>query len=109
MEYSSVVWHNNMTQAQQSNAIERLQIVALKIILGTDCPLKEDDNFDYSEALIICKLYSLLSKREKRAIDFGKKCLKYPILKKLFPANPTIAQDPHPLKDEPQIYFRAQA
>ena len=37
MEYCSVVWHDNLTQAQ-SNAIERLQIVALKIILGNEPP-----------------------------------------------------------------------
>ena len=49
MEYCSVVRHDNLTQAQ-SNAIERLQMVALKIILGSDCPLKEDGNF----ALVFC-------------------------------------------------------
>ena len=98
MEYCSVVWHDNLTQAQ-SNAIERLHIVALKIILGSDCPLKEDGNFDYSEALIICKLNSLFSRREKRALDFGKKCLKHPTLKKLFPANPVIVHNPHPVRN----------
>ena len=41
MEYCSVVWQDNLTQAQ-SNAIERLQIVALKIILGSECPERED-------------------------------------------------------------------
>ena len=61
MEYCSVVWHDNLTQAQ-SNAIERLQIVALKIILGSDCPLKDDGHFDYTKALIICKLDSLEKK-----------------------------------------------
>ena len=55
MEYCSVVWHDNLTKAQ-SNAIERLQMVALKIILGKDCPRKEDGHFDYVKALIICKL-----------------------------------------------------
>ena len=37
MEYCSVVWHDNLTQAQ-SDAIERLQIVALKIIHGNESP-----------------------------------------------------------------------
>ena len=38
MEYCSVAWHNNITQAQ---------IVFLKIILGSDCPMKEDGHFNY--------------------------------------------------------------
>ena len=108
VEYCSVVWHDNLTQAQ-SNAIERLQIVALKIILGSDCPLKDDGHFDYSNALIICKIDSLFSRREKRALDFGKKCLKNSTLKKLFPANPAISQDPHPVRSrEPFHVNRAR-
>ena len=55
MEYCSVVWQDNLTQAQ-SNAIERLQIVSLKIILGSDCPIKEDGYFDYTKAVGICQL-----------------------------------------------------
>ena len=46
MKYCSVVWHDNLTKGQ-SSAIERLQMVALKIILGSDCPRKEDGHFDY--------------------------------------------------------------
>ena len=45
-EYCSVVWHENLTQ-EQSNAIERIQVIALKIILGKDCPRKEDGHCDY--------------------------------------------------------------
>ena len=89
IEYCSVVWHDNITQAQ-SVAIERLQIVAVKIILGSDCPKKEDGHFDYPRALIICKLDSLFCRREKRALDFGKKCVKHPTLRKLFPTNPPV-------------------
>ena len=74
MEYCSVVWHDNLTQAQ-TNAIERLQIVALKIILGSDCPRYEDGHFNYNEALTICKLDSLFSRREKQVLDFGEKNL----------------------------------
>ena len=64
MEYCSVVWHDNLTQAQ-SNSIERLQIVSLKIILGSECPRREDGHFDYLKALSICNLKSLFSRREK--------------------------------------------
>ena len=103
MEYCSVVWHNNLTQAQTS-AIERLQIVALKIILGSDCPRKEDGHFDYFRALSICKLDSLFSRREKRVLDFGKKSIKHPTLKKLFPINPAISNDPHPVRNREKFH-----
>ena len=67
MEYCSVVWHYNLTQCQ-SNAIERLQIVSLKIVLGSDSPRSEDGHFDYLEALQISNLNSLFSRREKRML-----------------------------------------
>ena len=41
-----MVWHENLTQ-EQSHAIEIIQVVALKIILGKDCPRKEDGHCDY--------------------------------------------------------------
>ena len=97
MEYCSVAWHDNLTIAQK-NAIERLQVVSLKIILGSDCPRKEDGHVDYLKALSICNLKSLFSRREKKALDFGIKCTKHPTLKKLFPANPAILEDPHPVR-----------
>ena len=54
-EYCSVAWHDSWTQ-EQTNAVERLQIVALKIILGADCPRKPDGHFNYQEALKLCNL-----------------------------------------------------
>ena len=54
-EYFSLVWHENQTQAQ-TKAIERLQIVGLKIFLGRDSPIREDGHYDYLEALNICQL-----------------------------------------------------
>ena len=45
-EYCFVVWHENLTK-EQSNAIERIQVVALKIILGKDCPRRNDGHCDY--------------------------------------------------------------
>ena len=62
-EYCSVAWHDSLTQ-EQTNAIERLQIVSLKIILGADCPRKPDGHFDYIEALRLCNLKSLFNWRE---------------------------------------------
>ena len=64
-EYCSVVWHSNLTQAQ-SKAIERLQICGLKIILGKDCPRKEDGHMDYAAALNLCQLDSLFFKKKQQ-------------------------------------------
>ena len=97
-EFCSVAWHDNLNIDQQKS-IERLQIVSLKVILGKKCPRKEDGHFDYSEALRICKLSSLFSRREKRMTDFGKKCIKHPSLKKLFPLNHAISHDPHNVRN----------
>ena len=93
-EYCCVVWHDNLTQSQ-SRAIERLQVVSLKIILGNDCPRKEDGHFDYEKALTLCQLNSLFSRREKRTITFGKKCVKHKTMKNIFPLNSAIFEEPH--------------
>ena len=76
-EYCSVAWHDSLTQ-EQTNAIERLQKVALKIILGADCPRKPDGHFDYPKALVMCNLKSLFDRRETRMLSFGKKCFVHP-------------------------------
>ena len=97
MEYCSVVWHDNLTQAQK-HSIERLQIVALKIILGVDSPRRDDGHFDYNRALVICDFKSLFDRREKRTLVFAKKCIKHPTLKRMFPENPRTLDDPHDLR-----------
>ena len=89
MEYCSVAWYDILTQIQR-NAIERLQIVLLKIILGKDCPIKEDGHFDYDRALSLFNLQSLFSRREKKMLDFGRKCVKHPSLKMLLPFTSAI-------------------
>jgi hypothetical protein len=85
-EYCSVVWHENLTVAQ-SNAIERIQVVALKIITGKDCPRKEDGHCDYEALLGLCQLTSLSDRRNDRMLSFGKKCIKHPTLNRIFPLN----------------------
>ena len=97
-EYCSVVWHSNLTQAQ-SKAIERLQIVGLKIILGNDCPRKEDGHVDYFAALDLCQLDSLFSRRQNRMLSFGKKCIKHSSLNRIFPINTATYEDPHPVRN----------
>ena len=93
-----MVWNNNLTQAQ-SKAIERLQIVGIKIILGKDCPRKEDGHIDYEAALTLCQLDSLILRRNNRMLSFGKKCINHPSLSRLFPLNPVIHEDPHQVRN----------
>jgi hypothetical protein len=95
-EYCSVAWHDSLTK-EQTNAIERLQIVALKIILGADCPRKPDGHFDYPKALVMCNLKSLFDRRESRTLTFGKKSICHPSLKRLFPLNEA------PIEDQPNL------
>ena len=94
-EYCSVVWHENLTVAQ-SNAIERLQVVALKIIHGKDYPRKNDGHCDYDALLRTCNLSSLSDRREKRMLSFGKKCISHPTLSRIFPLN---AEDMHDVRN----------
>ena len=84
----------NLTQVQ-TKSIERLQVVGVKIILGKDCPIKENGHFDYEEALRICSLDSLFSRRQKGMFQFGKKCVKHPSLNRHFPLIQAVLEDPH--------------
>jgi hypothetical protein len=101
------VWHTNLTQ-DQTYAIKRIQKVALKIILGKDTPRKEDGHFDYERGLQMCDLKSLFARREARLLDFGKKCLKHPTLKRLFPLNYTVFDDPHSVRNR-KLYHENKA
>ena len=85
-EYCSVVWHENLTIAQ-FYAIERLQVVALKIVLGKNCPRKDDGHCNYEELFRACSSTSLLERRNSRMLSFGKKCSSHPTLSRMFPLN----------------------
>ena len=79
VEYCSIVFHSGLT-IEQTNDLERIQKVCLKIILG--------DNFvNYSAALEMTGLDTLHIRREKRVLNFSLKCLKHPVHKNLFPLN----------------------
>ena len=99
VKYWSTLCKHNL-----KSSVERLQIVSLKIILGSDCPMKEDGHFDYQRASTICNLKSIFSRREKKTLDFGIKCIKHPTLKKHFPTNPAILEDPYPVRDREQFH-----
>ena len=79
LEQSSNVWHSSLT-IQNKNDLERVQKVALKIILGSDYKT-------YSNALNFLDLETLNERREHLCLQFAKKCLKNPKMKHLFPLN----------------------
>ena len=79
LEQSSTVWHSSLT-VENSNDLERVQKVALKIIL-------KDSYKSYENALETLELESLASRRENLSLIFAQKCLKNPKMKYLFPPN----------------------
>ena len=76
-EQSSSVWHSGLTQ-QNSEDIERIQKIALKIIL-------KEKYIDYQNALNVLDLKKLKDRREILSLEFAKKCLRNDKMKKLFP------------------------
>ena len=80
LEYCSVVWHSTLT-VQQSDNLERVQKLSLKIILG--------QYYDgYENALKWSGLERLVERREQRCLKFGLKSLLHPVHSKMFPINP---------------------
>ena len=79
MEFSAVVWHSSLSQANISD-IERIQKSAMKVIL-------KDQYKDYKSALSQLKLESLSKRREILCLKFAKKCLKLNKFKRMFPMN----------------------
>ena len=84
-EYCSVVFHSRLT-VEDSDSLERIQKVCLRIILG-------DNYVDYSAALEMTGLTTLHQRREDRCLSFALKSLKHPVNKKMFPLNLETGQD----------------
>ena len=78
-EQSSNVWHSGLTEQNKSD-LERVQKVALKIIL-------KERYKNYSNALSMLDLQTLDERREDLAVVFAQKCLANPKMKHLFPPN----------------------
>ena len=79
LEQSSNVWHSGLT-VQNENDLERVQKVALKIIL-------KDKYQTYESALNLLDLETLKERRNNLCLIFAKKCLKNPKMQSLFPPN----------------------
>ena len=79
LEISCVVWASSLTE-QQITKLERIQKVALRIILG-------DSYQSYENALAITKLQTLHERRKDLCLKFAKKCLKNNRANDIFPLN----------------------
>ena len=77
LEQSSVVWHSSLT-LKNKNDLERVQKVAVRIILG-------NHYINYKDGLSTLKIQNLFKRREEICLNFAKKCLKNEKLKNIFP------------------------
>ena len=79
LEQSSVVWSSSITE-EESNSIERVQKVALRIIY-------REKYTDYTSALERAKLPSLVIRRQSLLYKFAIKCTKNPKTSYMLPKN----------------------
>ena len=79
LEQSCVVWGSSLT-IEDSNSIERVQKVALRICLREDYDC-------YEQALTVTKLDTLEKRRKILALRFAKKSAKHPQMNQMFPLN----------------------
>ena len=77
LEQSAVVWQSTITKGEQLD-LERVQKCALRIIL-------KDNYGSYQEALELCDLETLKSRRNKLSLNFALKCTKNEKTKDMFP------------------------
>ena len=87
-EQSAVVWHSAITKGEQ-NDLERVQKVALRIILGQNYT-------SYSEALNYTGLETLSDRRSNLCLNFAKKCIKNEAPSWMFPKNHHIVNTRNP-------------
>ena len=81
LESSAVVWHSSITQMEQ-NELERVQKVALKIILQSEYE-------SYENALNLTGLDTLHQRRNVLCKKFAQSCLKNEKTRSMFPLNPS--------------------
>ena len=78
-EYCSVLFHSSLTQ-EQSDSIEKIQSVCLRVILG-------DNYVNYLASLEMCGLEKLSMRRERRCLNFSLASIEHPQNKRMFPLN----------------------
>ena len=92
LEQSSVVWNSSLTK-QNERELERVQKVAVRLIIGKETP--------YEESLNILKLTSLKERRNLLSVNFARKCLSNEKTKSIF----TINTKTHNMKLRKTEYF----
>ena len=90
LEQCSVLYHSSLS-IKQSNALDRLQAVCLKVIL-------QENYHSYDSALLQTELDKLSTRRFSRCLSFSLKCLKHDQNKRIFPEN-TVPQDALPIRE----------
>ena len=89
-EQSSVVWSSSLTVGEQ-NDLERIQKVALRIILG-------QNYLNYENALYLTNLETLKARRTQLSRRFALKCTKNDLLSDMFPLSEHNVNTRHPEK-----------
>ena len=92
LEYCSIVYHSSLT-IQQSNSMERVQRVCLRLILA-------NEYIDYEQALRSCNLSKVSQRRENRALSFAHKALKHPKHKSMCPISEEYLSNPHNIRQK---------
>ena len=80
-EYCSVAFHSSLT-VEQSNRIERIQKICLRVILN-------DMYINYQAALEMTGLHTLFDRRVQRCLTFSLRSIKHDRNSKMFPLNKT--------------------
>ena len=97
LEYCAVVWHSSLT-VELARSLEMVQKTCLRVILGID--------YDgYADALEMCNLKTLFERREERCMSFAKKCLKHPVLSRLFPLNQSNVGNKYKSREKYAVNF----
>ena len=79
LELNCQVWHHSLTD-EDTNALERVQKVALRIIY-------REDYESYENALAKSNLKTLAERRKEMCLKFAVRCTKHPRASKMFPLN----------------------
>ena len=93
LEQSSVVWNSSLTKKNERE-MERVQKVAVRLIMGEDTK--------YEESLKILKLTSLKENRNLLSVKFAEKCLANKNTRSIFTRN----INPHQMKLRKTEHFK---
>ena len=94
---AAVVWHSSLTKKNR-NDIERIQKVAVRIILGKNYT-------NYNEGLKQLRLQNLNDRRENACLKFAQKCIKNDKVKNMFPISAKMCKRSKRKSDKFKVKF----